>query len=112
MAPNKAIVGANAFAHESGIHQAAMLKDETSYEIMRPETVGLASSRLCRGKLSGRHALAARLAELGHPLAGAELDHVFSRFKALADRKKHLTDADLTALVVRSSHDAREASPS
>jgi len=100
VAPNKAIVGANAFAHESGIHQAAMLKNESTYEIMRPETVGLSSSRLCLGKLSGRHALAARLAELGHTVAGAELERVFTRFKELADRKKHLTDADLEGLLV------------
>ncbi len=116
VAPNKAIVGANAFAHESGIHQAAMLKDETTYEIMRPETVGLGSSRLCLGKLSGRHALAARLAELGHTVAGAELDRVFVRFKELADRKKHLTNADLEGLLAppfaRAAHEgsAREAS--
>jgi 2-isopropylmalate synthase len=117
VAPNKAIIGANAFAHESGIHQAAMLKDETTYEIMRPETVGLGSSKLCLGKLSGRHALAARLAELGHTVAGAELDRVFVRFKELADRKKHLTDTDLEGLLVvapmaRSVHEgsAQEAS--
>jgi 2-isopropylmalate synthase len=116
VAPNKAIVGANAFAHESGIHQAAMLKDETTYEIMRPETVGLSSSKLCLGKLSGRHALAARLAELGHTVAGAELDRVFVRFKELADRKKHLTNADLEGLLApppaRAVHEgsAQEAS--
>jgi 2-isopropylmalate synthase len=100
VAPNKAIIGANAFAHESGIHQAAMLKDATTYEVMRPETVGLGASKLCLGKLSGRHALAARLAELGHTVAGAELDRVFVRFKELADRKKHLTDADLEGLLL------------
>ncbi len=99
VAPNKAIVGANAFAHESGIHQAAMLKNETTYEIMRPETVGLSASKLTLGKLSGRHALAARLAELGHTVAGAELDRVFVRFKELADRKKYLTNADLEGLL-------------
>jgi 2-isopropylmalate synthase len=109
VAPNKAIVGANAFAHESGIHQAAMLKDETTYEIMRPETVGLTSSRLCLGKLSGRHALAARLAELGHTVVGAELDAVFVRFKELADRQKHIADADLVGLLTPSfAHSVHE----
>jgi 2-isopropylmalate synthase len=97
--PNKAIVGANAFAHESGIHQDGMLKHQATYEIMRPETVGAAQTRLVLGKHSGRAALAARLAELGSPLSGVALDHVFARFKALTDRKKHVTDADLEALV-------------
>jgi 2-isopropylmalate synthase len=92
-------VGANAFAHESGIHQDGMLKHGATYEIMRPESVGLASSRLVLGKHSGRHALAARLSELGYTLEGGALDTVFSRFKALADRKKQVADADLIALV-------------
>jgi 2-isopropylmalate synthase len=110
VAPNKAIVGANAFAHESGIHQAAMLENADTYQIMRPETVGLPAPRLPLGKLSGRHALAARLAELGHDIAGAELDRVFVRFKELADRKKHLVDADLLGLL--SSHKAHESAVS
>ncbi|HEX8107395.1 MAG TPA: 2-isopropylmalate synthase, partial [Kofleriaceae bacterium] len=97
--PNKAIVGANAFAHESGIHQDGMLKHQATYEIMRPETVGAAQTRLVLGKHSGRAALAARLAELGTPLSGVALDRVFARFKALTDRKKQVTDADLEALV-------------
>jgi len=97
--PNKAIVGANAFAHESGIHQDGMLKHQATYEIMRPETVGAAQTRLVLGKHSGRAALAARLAELGTPLSAAALDRVFTRFKALTDRKKQVTDADLDALV-------------
>jgi 2-isopropylmalate synthase len=97
--PNKAIVGANAFAHESGIHQDGMLKHQATYEIMRPETVGAAKTRLVLGKHSGRAALAARLAELGSPLSPAALDRVFTRFKALTDRKKQVTDADLVALV-------------
>jgi 2-isopropylmalate synthase len=97
--PNKAIVGANAFAHESGIHQDGMLKHQATYEIMRPETVGAAQSRLVLGKHSGRAALAARLAELGSPVAGDVLDRVFTRFKALADRRKQVTDADLEALL-------------
>jgi 2-isopropylmalate synthase len=97
--PNKAIVGANAFAHESGIHQDGMLKHQATYEIMRPETVGAAQTRLVLGKHSGRAALAARLSELGAPLSGVALDRVFARFKALTDRKKQVTDADLEALV-------------
>jgi len=105
--PNKAIVGANAFAHESGIHQDGMLKHQATYEIMRPETVGAARTRLVLGKHSGRAALAARLAELGLPVAGDALDRVFARFKALADRRKQVTDADLEVLV----GDERPAAP-
>ena len=97
--PNKAVVGANAFAHESGIHQDGMLKHPSMYEIMRPETVGAAQTRLVLGKHSGRAALAARLAELGAPVSGGELDRLFTRFKALADHRKHVTDADLEALI-------------
>lgn len=97
--PNKAIVGANAFAHEAGIHQDGMLKHQTTYEIMRPETVGLTASRLVLGKHSGRHALKARLVELGYNLSDDELDQAFARFKELADKKKVITDADLEALV-------------
>ncbi len=96
---NKAIVGANAFAHESGIHQDGMLKHEATYEIMRPETVGATQTRLVLGKHSGRAALAARLAELGYPVDGAPLQRVFERFKAIADRRKYVTDADLEVLV-------------
>jgi 2-isopropylmalate synthase len=97
--PNTAIVGANAFAHESGIHQDGMLKHEATYEIMRPETVGATQTQLVLGKHSGRAALAARLGELGHPMSGEALDRIFARFKALADRRKHVTDADLEVLV-------------
>lgn len=97
--PNKAIVGANAFAHEAGIHQDGMLKHEETYEIMRPETVGAARTELVLGKHSGRHAFGARLAELGYPLEGADLERAFKRFKTLADKKKTITDADLVALV-------------
>jgi 2-isopropylmalate synthase len=96
---NKAIVGANAFAHESGIHQDGMLKHEATYEIIRPETVGATQTRLVLGKHSGRAALAARLAELGYPVEGDALDRVFARFKDIADRRKHVTDADLEVLV-------------
>ena len=97
--PNKAIVGANAFAHEAGIHQDGMLKARQTYEIMRPETIGRPESELVLGKHSGRHALRVRLAELGHPLDDDALDATFARFKELADRKKHVTNADLLALV-------------
>ena len=97
--PNKAIVGANAFAHEAGIHQDGMLKHEETYEIIRPETVGAGKTQLVLGKHSGRHAFANRLNELGYPVAGDGLDKAFARFKKLADKKKHITDADLLALV-------------
>ena len=97
--PNKAIVGANAFAHEAGIHQDGMLKHEGTYEIMRPETVGAGKTQLVLGKHSGRHAFANRLIELGYPASGDGLDKAFARFKQLADKKKYITDADLVALV-------------
>ena len=97
--PNKAIVGANAFAHEAGIHQDGMLKNNMTYEIMKPETVGVNASRLVLGKHSGRHALKARFIELGYNLSDDELDQAFARFKELADKKKVITDADLEALV-------------
>ena len=97
--PNKAIVGANAFAHEAGIHQDGMLKHEETYEIMRPETVGAGKTLLVLGKHSGRHAFANRLTELGYAVSGDGLDKAFARFKKLADKKKHITDADLLAVV-------------
>jgi 2-isopropylmalate synthase len=97
---NKAIVGANAFAHESGIHQDGMLKHESTYEIMRPESVGAAQTLLVLGKHSGRAALASRLSELGYSFDDTALDRVFTRFKALADRRKSVADADLEALVL------------
>jgi 2-isopropylmalate synthase len=96
--PNKAIVGANAFAHEAGIHQDGMLKHQQTYEIMEPESVGVARTRLVLGKHSGRHAFKVRLAELGYVFNDAELEKAFARFKTLADKKKIITDADLTAL--------------
>ncbi len=99
VAPNKAVVGANAFAHEAGIHQDGMLKHHETYEIMRPETVGAGRSRLVLGKHSGRHAVKVRLAELGYQLTDAELDQAFERFKKLAERKKTIADADLEAVV-------------
>jgi 2-isopropylmalate synthase len=98
--PNKAIVGANAFAHEAGIHQDGMLKNSQTYEIMRPETVGLTESRLVLGKHSGRHAFRVRLEEMGYDnLSRLELDAAFRRFKQLADKKKVITDADLEAII-------------
>jgi 2-isopropylmalate synthase len=106
--PNKAIVGANAFAHEAGIHQDGLLKNQQTYEIMRPESVGAAQTKLVLGKHSGRHALKMRLASLGYDLEEAELDQVFVRFKALADRKKVITDADLEALISDELYQPRE----
>jgi 2-isopropylmalate synthase len=97
--PNKAIVGANAFAHEAGIHQDGMLKNNQTYEIMRPESVGVSQTRLVLGKHSGRHAFRVRLAELGYNFNDVELDKAFVRFKDLTDKKKIITDADLEALV-------------
>ncbi len=96
---NKAIVGKNAFAHESGIHQDGMLKNAETFEIMRPEDVGLAGTSLPLGKHSGRAALRAKLAEMGFDLADNQLNDVFVRFKDLADRKKEVFDDDLMALV-------------
>jgi 2-isopropylmalate synthase len=97
--PNKAIVGENAFAHEAGIHQDGVLKEKLTYEIMRPEDIGRPSNKLVLGKHSGRHALAARLRDLGFELEGAELDRAFVKFKDLADRKKEVYDEDLVAIV-------------
>lgn len=96
---NKAIVGANAFAHESGIHQDGMLKHSTTYEIMRPETVGLKESNLVLGKHSGRHAFRDKLKNLGYELNDEQVNKLFGRFKDLADRKKTINDEDLMALV-------------
>jgi len=97
--PNKAIVGANAFAHESGIHQDGVLKERTTYEIMDPKDVGLSKSAIVLGKHSGRHALKAKLEELGYELSAEDLDRVFKRFKELADKKKEIFDEDLAAIV-------------
>jgi len=96
---NKPIVGDNAFAHEAGIHQDGVLKDKKTYEIMRPETVGLASNKLVLGKHSGRHAFASRVQELGVDFGDVDMSAAFDRFKALADRKKHVYEEDLIALV-------------
>jgi 2-isopropylmalate synthase len=97
--PNKAIVGANAFAHEAGIHQDGVLKNPMTYEIMKPESIGLSASTLVLGKHSGRHALRSRLKELGYDLSDEELKLVFTKFKELADKKKHVVDEDLEVIV-------------
>jgi 2-isopropylmalate synthase len=97
--PNKAVVGKNAFAHESGIHQDGVLKERTTYEIMNPVMVGIGHSNLVLGKSSGRHAFRDRLAGLGYVLSEEELNKAFDSFKSLSDRKKEITDHDLEAIV-------------
>jgi 2-isopropylmalate synthase len=101
--PNKAIVGGNAFAHESGIHQDGVIKNPLTYEIMTPQSVGLTGSQLTIGKLSGRRGLQGKLRELGHEVEGERLDTVYRAAIALADAKKEVTDADLLALVERNA---------
>ena len=101
---NKAIVGQNAFAHEAGIHQDGMLKERSTYEIMRPEDIGLQQTELVLGKHSGRHALRQRIRELGYHLDDEQLQRVFDGFKALADRKKEIYDADIEALAEAEIH--------
>ena len=96
---NKAIVGRNAFAHESGIHQDGMLKHNQTYEIMTPESVGVGKTSLVMGKHSGRNAFRTKLKELGYELGDNQLEDAFNRFKALADRKKHVYDEDIEAIV-------------
>ena len=98
--PNKAIVGANAFAHESGIHQDGYLKERTTYEIMTPEAVGIGKSQLVLGKHSGKHALNNRLKGMGYNLNEDELKKVFKRFKEISDKKKKVYDADIEAIVI------------
>jgi 2-isopropylmalate synthase len=100
--PNKAIVGANAFAHEAGIHQDGYLKERTTYEIMDPRSVGVPESRLVLGKHSGRHALSNRLEDLGFRLTREELDVVYNEITALADNKKGLMDEEIAELARRS----------
>ena len=97
--PNKAIVGANAFAHESGIHQDGVLKNRLTYEIIDAKTVGLSDNKISLGKLSGRSAVRARLEEMGYDLSREDLNEAFLRFKELADRKREITDRDLEAIV-------------
>ncbi len=97
--PNKAVVGANAFAHEAGIHQDGMLKNRLTYEIMTPQSVGWSDTKLVLGKHSGRHGLDARLRHLGHKLSAEELKIAYRRFVAMADQKKPITDSDLLYIV-------------
>jgi len=97
--PNKAVVGANAFRHESGIHQDGVIKMPITYEIIDPKTVGIPSSSLVLGKVSGRHAFKERLAELGYSLAEEELNRAFNSFKELADKKRDVTDKDIESLI-------------
>lgn len=96
---NKAVVGANAFAHESGIHQDGVLKEKTTYEIISPEMVGIDSNKLVLGKHSGRHAFRKKIAELGYQVTDEQLNQAFKSFKALTDRKKEITDQDISALL-------------
>ncbi len=105
---NKAIVGANAFAHESGIHQDGILKNRMTYEIMTPESIGLSQSQLVLGKHSGRHAVKNRLEEMGYNLSEAEIEKTYQRFIELADKKKEVTDSDLEALVRGQVEDTKE----
>jgi 2-isopropylmalate synthase len=102
--PNKAIVGANAFAHMSGIHQDGVLKERSTFEIIDPKSVGVSESAIVLGKLSGRHGFKQRLEELGYHLAAEDLNRAFLSFKKLADKKRDITDRDLEALV---SHEMR-----
>jgi len=97
--PNRAIVGANAFAHEAGIHQDGILKNPMTYEIMKPESIGLSKNNLVLGKHSGRHALNSHIQEMGYDLSKEELDTVFQKFKTLADKKKSIQDEDIEALI-------------
>jgi len=106
--PNKAIVGENAFRHESGIHQDGVLKHAKTYEIMRPKDIGLGQSTLVLGKLSGRHAFAKRLRELGFRLSKRDAERAFARFKELADKKKEVFDDDLVAIVEEELPAAKE----
>jgi len=98
--PNKAVVGANAFAHEAGIHQHGVLQEKNTYEIMTPESIGLRENRIVLGKHSGRHAFEARVKELGYSLSKEEMITTFSRFKDLADKKKQILDWDIEAMIL------------
>jgi 2-isopropylmalate synthase len=106
--PNKAIVGANAFSHESGIHQDGLLKERTTYEIMTPESVGLVKTNLVLGKHSGRHAFRDRLKQMGYALSEEDLNKAFERFKHVADQKKEVFDEDLEAIISDEMQQIRE----
>ena len=106
--PNKAVVGANAFAHESGIHQHGMLSNKSTYEIMTPESIGLGQNKMVLGKHSGRHAFEERLKEMGYNLSAEEIQEAFEKFKALADKKKVVLDRDIEALVEERMSDIPE----
>ena len=107
--PNKAIVGRNAFAHEAGIHQHGVLSNPLCYEIMTPETIGLPPDRIVLGKHSGRHALQYKYKELGHELSGEEINRIYQDFIRLADRKKHVYEQDLIAMLFAQRSGMREA---
>jgi len=106
--PNKAIVGVNAFSHESGIHQDGVIKMPITYEIMDPRTIGIPASSLVLGKLSGRHAFRERLAELGYSLSEEDFDRAFTAFKELAEKKKEVTDKDIESLVAEEQRTVSE----
>ncbi|WP_314067763.1 2-isopropylmalate synthase [uncultured Vagococcus sp.] len=106
---NKAIIGANAYAHESGIHQDGVLKNPDTYEIITPSLVGVATNSLPLGKLSGRHAFTSRMEEMGYQLSDEEMNQAFKKFKALADKKKQVTESDLHALIVGQASEGEEA---
>ncbi len=97
--PNKAVVGANAFAHESGIHQHGVLSEKSTYEIMTPESIGLKQNRMVLGKLSGKHAFEERLKDMGYHLGAEEVSKAFEKFKDLADKKKEIRDCDIEAII-------------
>jgi len=106
--PNKAIVGKNAFRHESGIHAAAVIKERTTYEIMDPKDIGVAESQIVLGKHSGRHALDKRLRDLGFKFSESQITEIFQKFKKLADKKKEVFDDDLIALVEEETRERRK----
>jgi len=106
--PNKAIVGANAFAHQSGVHQDGVLKERTTYEIMTPQSVGLATNRIVLGKVSGSHAFRQKLEELGYNVSEDEARRIFAKFKVMADRKKDISDRDIEAIVENEIHSVPE----
>ena len=106
--PNKAIVGANAFAHEAGIHQAGVLRARETYEIMKPEDIGLTESRLVLGKHSGRNAFADRLKDMGYNIQDEALEKAFAKFKEIADKKKDVTERDLEAIVANEAYVDKE----